>query len=507
MQTETHENKFFRIWFCCYPILFGIAYSQAVVFTSNQNTKFISGLALANYQDIASDWMAKISDPFPVFSHILKWQYELLGLIAGVHVAYLFLLALYAMTAVWLVGHIVERDDYRPRILFVFSLMLMFIHFVWVRHKLLTLIPDGLSDQYILGEYYQPCVLGVLLLTGTAAYVSSRTILAAACLISAALVHPTYVIAAIMIAASIIVLPANRLLEISWRQRLIFMSLFSFVIGAYAFWLIHHLASGDPAIAKQAHKLLAENRIPHHAKISQWDLQKTITFMVVGFAAAWFDRKQLIGQLIFVLLLVVVATLIWSQVAYSPTFVVTAPWRVSAYIAPLSWIILFSVIARWIQRLINKEVFWSFSQFIKVSSLCVLIFCAVGITDLTNRYESKKELGYYAISRFIENYHQRGFQYLIPIEESNIRLEAGVPVFATWKTHPTKDSEFLVWYERIETARTVYETKVDPFNILTVLKAQALTHVIWRSADGDYPYSQAGRQTYSDTYFSLWDMR
>ena len=68
MQIETHENKFFRIWFCCYPILFGIAYSQAVVFTSNQNTKFISGLALANYQDIASDWMAKISDPFPVFS-------------------------------------------------------------------------------------------------------------------------------------------------------------------------------------------------------------------------------------------------------------------------------------------------------------------------------------------------------------------------------------------------------------------------------------------------------
>ena len=271
MHTVTHENKFLRLWFCCYPIFFGIAYSQAVIFTSNQNTKFVSGLALAHYRDVASDWMAGISDPFPVFSYILKWQYELLGLFAGVHLAYLFLLALYGITAVWLAGHLTERDDHRPRILFVFSLMWMFIHFVRVRDNWLSLIPDGLAGQYILGEYYQPCVFGVLLLTGTAAYVSRRTILAAVCLVLAALIHPTYLISSIMIAVSITVIPANRYLEISWCKRLIFLSLFSLVVGTYAIWMVHHLGSGDPVIAKQAHKLLAETRIPHHAILSQWD--------------------------------------------------------------------------------------------------------------------------------------------------------------------------------------------------------------------------------------------
>ncbi|MEJ2040583.1 MAG: hypothetical protein P8X55_16885 [Desulfosarcinaceae bacterium] len=65
-------------WFSyIYPILFGLAYSHPVLFTSNQNTKFISGLALAGYRDIAADWMAHITDPFPLFSILLKWEYQL----------------------------------------------------------------------------------------------------------------------------------------------------------------------------------------------------------------------------------------------------------------------------------------------------------------------------------------------------------------------------------------------------------------------------------------------
>ena len=230
-------------------------------------------------------------------------------------------------------------------------------------------------------------------------------------------------------------------------------------------------------------------------------------FMAIGFAAAWLDRKRLIGQLIFVLMLILTATLVWTRVAYNPTFAVAAPWRISAFIAPLSWMVFFSVFARWIQRVINKEIFWSFSHFIKVSIVCILIACTAGIIDFKNKYEFKKEMGYYSISRFIENYHQLGYQYLIPIEESNISLEAGVPVFVTWKTHPTKDTEFLEWYQRIETARTVYAAKVDPANIVTVLKTQSLTHVVWKLTDGVYPYSGAGRQIYSDDHFSLLDMR
>src|SRR3954470_9450663 len=96
------QGKMSRYWFYYYPFLLALAYSQDALFSASQNTKFISGLALAGYGDIARDWMAHITDPFPLFSHLLKWQYRLLGLHAGVHLAFIILVAVYGIAACWL---------------------------------------------------------------------------------------------------------------------------------------------------------------------------------------------------------------------------------------------------------------------------------------------------------------------------------------------------------------------------------------------------------------------
>jgi len=95
------ENLRHRGWLYCYLLLFGLAYAQSPLFESNQNTKFISGLAQAQYRDVAADWMAGITDPFPMFSHLLVWQYRLLGLYVGTHLSFVLLLSVFGFCGLW----------------------------------------------------------------------------------------------------------------------------------------------------------------------------------------------------------------------------------------------------------------------------------------------------------------------------------------------------------------------------------------------------------------------
>ena len=149
-------------WFYFYPILFGLAYSQSALFSENQNTKFISGLALAGYRDVAADWMIHITDPFPLFSSLLKWQYQLLGLYTGAHFSFLLLVSIYGISGVWLAKSLFAHNEDRRRVLLVFSLIWLFIHTIGIRGSWLDFFPEGLAGQYMLGSYYQSCVFGVL---------------------------------------------------------------------------------------------------------------------------------------------------------------------------------------------------------------------------------------------------------------------------------------------------------------------------------------------------------
>ena len=496
-------------WPYAYPVLFGLAYSQAALFTDNQNTKFISGLAHAGYRDLAADWMSRITDPFPLFSNMLEWQYRLLGLHIGVHLAFLLIVAAYGISGVWLAKSLLAHDEERPRVLFAFSLIWLFIHTIWVRSLWLCLFPDGLAGQYMLGSYYQPCCFGVLLLAGIAAYASGRPMVAAACFVLAQMFHPAYLISSALIATAITVLPANRSLGIGWGMRLLFLSLVVMALAAYAAWSVDSLTSGDPLVRDRAHQLLAETRIPHHAIPSKWRLGETVPFFIVGSAAAWLGRKWLIGQLLIVMLSVVAAAVLWAIMDYNPTFAVAAPWRVSVFLAPLAWVVLLSEVAKWITRKTRRGSFITLDGLGRASIIALILACLAGILGVVVDYQSKMGKKYYPISRFLENYHEPGNQYLVPLNQMNIRLEAGVPVFATWKSHPTKDSEFLEWYKRIETARAIYEKPADRAQptMLDLLESHSVTHVIWPVSKGEFPFSRMGHEVYRDNYFTLWDMR
>ena len=278
MTTETEKKIFAGRWLLLYGILFGLSYPQEALFSSNQNTKFITGLARAGYGDIAADWMARITDPFPFFSYLLQWQYQLLGLYSGTHLSFFLIAGAYGILGVWLAKSFFEDTEDRQRAVWVFALLWLFIHIVGVKDLWSDIFPEGLAGQYMLGDYYQPCCFGVLLLAGIAAYSAGRMAPAAACFILGPLFHPAYLISSALIASALIILPANQGLGIGRGKRFFFILLVAAGVGAYGLYNMSTLTSGDPAVRIAAHRLIAETRIPQHSLPSAWKIVPTVLF-------------------------------------------------------------------------------------------------------------------------------------------------------------------------------------------------------------------------------------
>jgi hypothetical protein len=75
-------------------LLFAGANYQWPLFSSNQNTYFLSGLAHAGFGHLSSDWLAQQTDPVPVFSALVSlvhglgghWMFYVLhGLLAAIY--------------------------------------------------------------------------------------------------------------------------------------------------------------------------------------------------------------------------------------------------------------------------------------------------------------------------------------------------------------------------------------------------------------------------------------
>lgn len=137
----------------------------------------------------------------------------------------------------------------------------------------------------------------------------------------------------------------------------------------------------------------------------------------------------------------------------------------------------------------------------------VLLSAIAGTVGLAADYYGKKNRPYYGVSHYIKEHHQAGDQYLIPPEEMFIRLEAQAPVYVSQKSHPTKDTEFLAWHERLVAARMVYArpTSIAAAKLQSLRAHEGVTHIVW-ATKRDFPFGRFGRLLFQDDYFSLWDI-
>ena len=76
------DNKNSISTFITLSIPFALSYMKSPLFSSNQNTSFLHELSQEGRGFLANDWLAKTTDPFPVFTALVKYTIHILPIVA-----------------------------------------------------------------------------------------------------------------------------------------------------------------------------------------------------------------------------------------------------------------------------------------------------------------------------------------------------------------------------------------------------------------------------------------
>ena len=64
--------------FALLPVVFSFSYLQLPLYSGNQNTYFLQGLAKGDLGFLSKDWLANTIDPVPVFSFLVRITFSYL---------------------------------------------------------------------------------------------------------------------------------------------------------------------------------------------------------------------------------------------------------------------------------------------------------------------------------------------------------------------------------------------------------------------------------------------
>jgi hypothetical protein len=525
------------ILFLFWALLFGIAYTQAPLYYSNQNQYFLHGLAHSGRGFLEQDWLANTKDPAPIFSAVVGFTHGYLN----EHVFYLYYFLIFGIYFHSLVGLFVlltrGEAGFLGRLCFITL-------FVAVHAGLLRLasarafgvdypwyLQAGLAGQYILGFGLQPSVCGVFLLASIYTFLSDKPWQAATWAALAGVLHSTYLLGAALLMVSYMLLLVKEK-----RVRT------AFLVGLWALVLVspvvlYNLMTFAPSSAEafaEAQRVLAQFRIPHHAVPDRWfDGLALAQVAWMGLAMILARRSRLLVIMSVTLLGSLILTIIqlWTG---NNTLALLFPWRTSAFLVPLSTTIVLAT-------LVNLSGGWlrdrSPPQQLGIRMTCValLAVCVAGglaITFFKVGYRTNDDE--LPMLHFVQSHKQSGDVYLLPVDvpksgsgrrgsfNSNFmpapragksgqfiaidlqrfRLVTGAPIFVDFKSIPYKDVEVLEWYRRILWAAGMYaERDWNKDGILEELRTNGITHVV-TTADRDIR-CDALEKIYEDAHYHV----
>jgi hypothetical protein len=486
--------------------LFAIAYSQSPLYTSNQNQYFLHGLAHAGYGTLSQDWLANTRDPTPVFSALVALTYLVFHSLTITYLYYALLMGVYLFSLYGIAEIVFQVGRTRLSSLLFLSLMIV-VHAAGLRFAFSRLISsnwayileDGLADQRMLGPVFQPSTFGVLLALSIYLFLARKPLLASLCAASAAILHPTYLLASAVLTASYMVVAYREERRVKMPV-LIGLSALIPVLPLLAY-LWTSFGSEASAITTQATQVLVEYRIPHHAIIARWlDLTALVKIALVV-VCLYLVRKQRIFLVLLLPFLAATLLTLLQTITHSYSLALLFPWRISTLLVPLSTSLLIGLL---VVRLLSLPRLQSpgWQKAIAILSLLAVIACVlVGGLRFSLDLQRKAQDAERRLESYIYAHHSTEDTYLTPVKMQDFRLFSGVPVYIDFKSIPYKDSDVLEWYRRVQLADRFYKTK--DCDILRSLAGEGVTHVVLPSED--LPLScPLFQETYRDQDFVVY---
>lgn len=480
--------------------LFAVAHTQSPLYYSNQNQYFLHGLAAAGYGHLNGDWLANTADPTPAFSAFVAAAHDTVGDWAFQAVFFLALVGYFV--ALWELVAALPAAPVTAGGRWAWAAGMIAAHagiVRWASDRLLGadypwFLQCGVANQYVLGPGLQPSVVGVLLVAAVAAYARGRPVLAAGLAAGANAVHSTYLLPAGMLVAGFV---AGEWADRRWRAGLLAGGVALLLVAPVVGYTVWRFGPSDPAAFHQAQYILADVRIPHHARPARWfdwvaavqvgwvllglvALRRTRLFVPLGVAAGLAAAGT--G--------VVVAT-------DNPTAALLFPWRVSAVLVPVATAVLLARLAR--RAAAASPVGW-------------VVFC-IGLSFAGAAAVYGLRLGYREpvaedpALAFVRGTAVAGEVYLAParfprpttargvdsatfapppdptapvyFEMARFRLATGAPLYIDFKAIPYAAADVLEWDRRVAAAeRWFADPDWDRTGVIDEVVREGVTHVV-----------------------------
>ncbi len=463
---------------------------------ANQNAYFLRGLAGAGVGHLSADWTAGTSDPVPLFSLLVRTLGG--GPSAGVHILYLAALVTFLLSMVLLRSRLVRRETgFSEKALFLAALVLPC-------SGLGRLLPNpaapalggiagGVAGQSLLAGYLQPSEAGVLLVLATTLFAMDRPRAAAGVAALAGAVHPTYLLAGGFLLTGMSVALIR---ERCWRTAAAVAGLWLLLAGPVMAYTLVRFGPTSPTASREAARILAVDRLPHHALPGALGLGAVAAIATVALAlVVWHHERRLATCLGVTAGSAFLASLGAASLG-RPELYLLFPWRASAFLAPVSYALVLTAGIAWLVRFCAvsppRRRFLAAAAGAAVFALSSVAAARASrpatIDDERAKfgrdgYDEYRDPAFRELVDWVRRHSDRRDLYVVPIGPAfafeSFRLRTGQPILADWKTHPYRDVEVLEWWRRISQARELYRQLGSCGETMkAVLRRDAITHVV-----------------------------
>jgi hypothetical protein len=464
-------------------ILFALAYTQAPLFSSNQNQYFLHGMARAGMGSLQADWLASTLDPTPVFSFIIYILFSITRWKEIVYLLYAVLMGVYLFSLLGILDHLYPLRTSSNRFLLAVGAVVI-LHSAALRFVLVRLLGSnwafffdgGLAGQRLLGSVFQPSTFGVFLLLSIYLFLRGRRAWAVLSAVLATVVHPTYLLAAGLLCAGYLIVTGP--LERRWKQAA-WLGVLALAAVApvlvYVYGSFGQAAQPEAAqIAAEARRILVEFRIPHHAQIATWfDLPSALKLGLVAAALAAVRKQRALFTILLTVSLACTALTILQLLTGSDVLALLFPWRPSALIVPLATTLL---VGSGIQRL--PDTWLEPRPWIGRAALATLLLAALaGVVYTFHAFQQQAAAPERDMLEWVAENSSASDHYLIPIKMENFRLKTLRPAYVDFMAIPYAGPDVLRWYHRLLSTDRFYRER--PCNKVVDFAADGgVTHII-----------------------------
>lgn len=436
-------------------------------FRSNQNTYLLEAVG-PSYPSLRSDWLLGTSDSFPVFTRLARVAFVVGGQRG---LAVLMVMASFvAFAAIGVVAVTAARQSGTAHRRLSVAIAVVVALAAWQR------IPDsafgwmpgrvkldvfrGFGGQYLLSYpgMLQPSDAGVLLLAAAALCLVARTLvdrrrplLVVAALLSAGAcsLHASY-LAPLMLALISIALAdvlTGERLSSPW-------ALLATGVGAGLAVLVSNpVARAAGGRGTDAQEFVAFERIPHHSLISHWSPEQTVIASLVIVAGALLSVRLLrswwAAFVMFATLAGSLLAAVMVEVTRSTTLASVFPWRITVVIVPLAFVFIAVSLVQWVVRPIDPR------AVLAIAGVAALGIAVTGVQDTRHALDAPPS----SLVATLRAADLPGVG-LVPIAAEDVRLNARVPVFVDWKSHPYAPDELTEWVRRVTATSAAYADDV-----------------------------------------------